>query len=76
MIPFNGWLISIARNKAIQIFSGTKIAAYLILIVRDFITCLSLRDFAEYDENNYDVIFTMVRVETTKKQFVVKAFDG
>src|SRR5699024_7551108 len=34
--------------------------------------CLSLRDFAEYDENNYDVIFTMVRVETTKKQFVVK----
>lgn len=40
----------------------------------DFITCLSMRDFADYDETKFDIVFTMVRLETTKKQFVVKPF--
>lgn len=36
--------------------------------------CLSMRDFASYDETKFDLVFTMVRLETTKTQFVVKPF--
>lgn len=40
----------------------------------DFIACLSMRDFATYDETKFDIVFTMVRLETAKTQFVVKPF--
>ena len=33
-----------------------------------------MRDFATYDETKFDIVFTMVRLETSKTQFVVKPF--
>src|SRR5699024_8230299 len=71
-------LVETRKRAVVVCANGISISNFLYFTLKelfpeiDFITCLSLRDFAEYDENNYDVIFTMVRVETTKKQFVVK----
>ena len=67
------------RKKAVVVCTnGVSISNFLYFTLKelfpeiDFITCLSLRDFAEYDEKNYDVVFTMGRLETTKMQFLVK----
>lgn len=67
------------RKKAVVVCAnGVSISNFLYFTLKelfpeiDFITCLSLRDFAEYDEKNYDVVFTMGRLETTKMQFLVK----
>ena len=46
----------------------------LVYITALFGACLSLRDFATYDETKFDLVFTMVRLETAKTQFVVKPF--
>ncbi len=67
------------RKKAVVVCAnGVSISNFLYFTLKelfpeiDFVTCLSLRDFAEYDEKNYDVVFTMGRLETTKMQFLVK----
>lgn len=67
------------RKKAVVVCAnGVSISNFLYFTLKelfpeiDFVTCLSLRDFAEYDEKNYDVVFTMGRLETTKIQFLVK----
>lgn len=85
---FGAWLrregileLSETKKRAVVVCAnGISVSNFLYFTLKelfpeiDFITCLSMRDFADYDETKFDIVFTMVRLETTKKQFVVKPF--
>ena len=69
------------RKRAVVVCAnGISVSNFLYFTLKElfpeieFIACLSMRDFASYDETKFDLVFTMVRLETTKTQFVVKPF--
>ncbi len=69
------------RKRALVVCAnGISVSNFLYFTLKelfpeiDFITCLSMREFAEYDEKDFDIVFTMVRLETSKIQFLVKPF--
>lgn len=69
------------RKRALVVCAnGISVSNFLYFTLKelfpeiDFITCLSMREFAEYDEKDFDIVFTMVRLETSKMQFLVKPF--
>lgn len=69
------------RKRALVVCAnGISVSNFLYFTLKelfpeiDFITCLSMREFAEYNEKNFDIVFTMVRLETSKMQFLVKPF--
>ena len=70
-----------AKKRAVVVCAnGISVSNFLYFTLKelfpeiDFIACLSMRDFATYDETKFDIVFTMVRLETAKTQFVVKPF--
>lgn len=69
------------RKRALVVCAnGISVSNFLYFTLKelfpeiDFITCLSMREFAEYDEKDFNIVFTMVRLETSKMQFLVKPF--
>lgn len=69
------------RKRALVVCAnGISVSNFLYFTLKemfpeiDFITCLSMREFAQYDEKDFDIVFTMVRLETSKMQFLVKPF--
>lgn len=85
---FGAWLrregileLSETQKRAVVVCAnGISVSNFLYFTLKElfpeikFITCLSMRDFVDYDESKFDIVFTMVRLETTKPQFVVKPF--
>ena len=59
--------------------NGLTVSQYLFVSLSEllpeieFLECLSLRDFYEYDKD-FQIVFSTVRLETDKKQFVVFPF--
>lgn len=73
-------LVETKKRAVVVCANGISVSNFLYFTLKelfpeiDFTTCLSLRDFKEYDDKNYDIVFTMVRLETSKIQFLVKPF--
>lgn len=68
------------KRAVVVCANGISVSNFLYFTLKelfpeiDVVTCLSVREFAQYDPKKYDVVFTMVRLETSKIQFVVKPF--
>lgn len=85
---FGAWLrregildfIEKKKRAVVVCANGVSVSNFLYFTLKEllpeieFITCLSMREFAKYDIKKYDVVFTMIRLETSKIQFVVKPF--
>ncbi|MDY2727015.1 MAG: BglG family transcription antiterminator [Anaerostipes faecalis] len=73
-------LVETRKRALVVCANGVSVSNFLYFSLRelfpeiDFIACLSMREFAEYDEKKFDIVFTMVRLETRKMQFLVKPF--
>ena len=67
------------KRAVIVCANGVSVSNFLFFTLRElfpeieFLTCLSMRDFTEYKEE-FELVFTMVRLETDKLQFLVKPF--
>lgn len=86
-ILFGAWLrkegiLDIVEEKKQAIVvctNGISVSNYLYITLQEllpeieFMTCLSIRGFEEY-QKAYDLIFSTVRLESKKPQFLVKPF--
>lgn len=84
---FGGWLrregminISNKRKRALVVCAnGVSVSNFLFFTLQElfpeieFIKCLSMREFNKYQED-FDIVFSMVRLETDKIQFLAKPF--
>lgn len=68
------------KERAVVVCTnGLTVSQYLFVSLSEllpeieFLECLSLRDFYEYDKD-FQIVFSTVRLETDKKQFVVFPF--
>ena len=67
------------KRAVIVCANGVSVSNFLFFTLRElfpeieFLTCLSMSDFTEYKEE-FELVFTMVRLETDKLQFLVKPF--
>jgi transcriptional antiterminator/mannitol/fructose-specific phosphotransferase system IIA component (Ntr-type) len=85
---FGAWLrregildfVQTKKRAVVVCANGISVSNFLYFTLKElfpeieFITCLSMREFAEYEDKNFDIVFTMVRLETAKMQFLVKPF--
>lgn len=83
-VLFGAWLrregrlevISQKRRAIVVCTNGISVSNFLFITLRelfpelDFIECMSVRDFRDYRED-YQIIFTTVRLETDRIQFMV-----
>lgn len=86
-VLFGAWLkkegslevIEEKKKAVIVCTNGISISNFLFITLQetfpeiDFLTCLSIRDFYEYDKE-YDLVFTTVRLEYKVPQFLVTPF--
>ena len=68
------------KRAVIVCANGVSVSNFLFFTLRElfpeieFLTCLSMRDFTEYKEE-FELVFTMVRLETDKLQFSCKTIS-
>lgn len=86
-VLFGGWLrreglldFVEKRKRAVVVCSnGVSVSTFLLIMLNElfpeieFLTWLSVREFQEYEED-YNIVFTTVRLDTEKIQFIVKPF--
>ena len=62
------------KRAVVVCANGISVSNFLYFTLKelfpeiDFIACLSMRDFATYDETKFDIVFTMVRLETEEEK--------
>lgn len=76
-----GILKNVIYNKkaVIVCINGVTVSNYMLITLKklfpqiEFLSCLSMRDFYNYNED-YDIVFSTVNIKTDKVLFLVKPF--